>query len=109
MEKKKLTTNEIFCGMPFLLRYFQDLDRKIRVYTPEGGVCEEVEKLKEKKKELLATVKRMDSGDLTVLYYIHKIDCLFPLRLSNALKRLVEAQEELKTLLKTGETNEEPR
>ncbi len=100
MEKKKLTTKEIFCGMPFLQRYFCELERKIRIFTPEGGKCGEVEKLKEKRKNLLFTAKNMDMGDLEILYYLHRLQRVRPMQILNLLKKMSDTQDELSALVK---------
>lgn len=100
MKKKKLSTQEMFCGMPRLKDYFMEMDRTIRAFSPKEGVSEGIEDLKKKRKELWETVEQMDSTDLRIIYYLHKQKRINSLEVVNSLKKLFLSQEELKALLK---------
>lgn len=106
MARKTLTVKELFCGMSFLQNYFRDLEGKIRVFTPEEGKCEEVEKPKNKRKQLLATAKNMDIEDLKILYYLRNLKRILHRALLLALKKSFEAQEELRALIEKGDFSE---
>ncbi len=99
MQKKPLTIKEIFCGQPHLYAYFREMDKTIKAFSPEEGKNGEVEALKKKRSEMLRFVKEMDRVDLQILYYLHSVQRIRPLQLLTALKNLVEAQEELSSLL----------
>ncbi len=103
MVKKTLTSKEIFCGMPYLQNYFRQMERKIKLFTPEEGKCEEVERLKKERKELLERAKNIDIEDLRILYYLHKLKKIFPAQLLAALKKFYGAQEEFIEFLNDGE------
>ena len=100
MKKKKLSTQEMFCGMPRLRDYFMEMDRTIRAFAPKEGVSEGMEDLKKKRKEFWETVERMDRTDLRIIYYLHKQKRVNAIEVMNALKKLFLSQEELKALLK---------
>ncbi len=95
MEKKTLTTKELFCGMPYLRAYFSEMERKIRTFEPQEGISEGVEKLKQKKRELLQIAKGLDAADLQVLYYLHNIHPPRRHQILNKIEKLFVAQEEL--------------
>ncbi len=101
MEKKRLTAEEIFCGMPRLKGYFSRLDGKIKKFTPEEGESAAVEDLKKKRRELLQTARDMDCTDLQILYYIHNLRRLNASQLLLRLERLARAQDELLALIKS--------
>ncbi len=49
MEKKALTTQEIFCGMPHSLHYFNGMDKKIKTFTPQKRHLRSNQRIEEKK------------------------------------------------------------
>lgn len=99
MKRKQITINEIFCGAPRLKEYFQEIDRTIKTFLPMEGKSAGVEELKQKRKALLQTFKEMNRTDLQLLYYVHHFDRIYPHVLLNAIKKLFDAQTELKNLL----------
>ncbi len=104
MEKKKaLTTKEIFCGMPYLKRYFQQMESTIKRFSPTEGKTENVEELKEKMRALLKAAKEMDIADLQIIYYLHRLQRINSGKMLLALKKLFQAQEELSALVKVPE------
>lgn len=103
MKKKTLTAKEILCGIPRLRDYFSEMDRKINTFQPQEGTSEGVEQLKRKRSELLTTITKMDRIDLRILYYIHKLNKIYPCDIARALEKLFYAQEELKDALKGGD------
>ncbi len=103
MEKKTLTIKEIFCGMPRLKSYFQEMDRTIRTFAPSEGKSEGIEELRRKRAALLRTAKEIDRTDLQLLYYLHHLERLHPSKVLSAVKKLFLAQEELNTQILSRE------
>ncbi len=98
-EKKPISPDNVFAGMPFICSYFKDMDGKIRHLRQVGGKEEEVERLKKKRSALYERAKYMDSYDLQMIYYAHAIKRIDSYRFLDALKKLYEAQEELLSLV----------
>ncbi len=101
MEKKSLTVKEIFCGMPRLRTYFEQMDRTIKTYTPTKGSSEGLEALKKKRRALLKQAKEIDSVDLQILYYLNHLTRFTSLQFLTAVKKLFETQEELRDMLRS--------
>ncbi len=93
--KKQLTIEDIFCGMPHLRAYFQEMDRMIKKYKGAPAVDE----LKIKRSALLKTAKEIQRTDLQLLYYIHHYERIYPHTVLHAFQKLFIAQCELKNLL----------
>ena len=104
MKRKELTTQEIFCGMPRLRDFFTEMDRTIKTFQPQEGKSEGIEKLKKERQELLKTAKNMDRTDLRILYYINRLNKIYPVDILRALRKLFSAQEELKSVLRGERT-----
>ncbi len=106
--KKSPTLNELFCGMPYLLKYFKEMDRTIKTFSPQTGKCEEIEAIKKKRRDLLKTAKELDRTDLQIIYYLRRSHKIQPRTLLLSLKRLIQAQEEVESLSSPSVSNEVP-
>ncbi len=83
---------ELFSGMPRARAYFEKLDQTIKKNEGSEGVQE----LIEKREALLDRARKIDRIDLEILYYLHSVTPVTPLRILNGLRDLFDAQEELK-------------
>ncbi len=58
-EKRVVSPENIFCGMPFIQSYFKDLDGKIRSLKGKEGCEAELATLKKKRSDLYETARYM--------------------------------------------------
>ncbi|MBQ8394905.1 MAG: hypothetical protein IJX49_04965 [Clostridia bacterium] len=100
MNKKQVTEKEMFYGMARLRDYFQEIDRTISKFDQGEGSCSALKALKEKRRNLFQTAKNMDRTDLQLIYYLHKLEKIYPHQMLHALQKLVNAQEEVKGLMR---------
>ncbi len=90
-----MTIEKTFCGMPHVVHYFQTTERRIKKFKTMEGREEEAEQLKKEKQRLFNRAKEIDKLDLEILYYIHKLASISPLKIKCSLERMYEAQQEL--------------
>lgn len=100
MPKKKLTINEMFCGMPYLKNYFSHQETMIRKFGKGDVENPAVVELKEKEEILLKTARQMDIEDLRIVYYVHNIKRMYPHRIVEVLRKANDAVEEFLNLTK---------
>lgn len=103
MNKKQVTVTEMFYGMVRLRDYFQEMDRTISKFDQGEGNSPALKELKEKRKNLFQTAKNMDRTDLQLIYYLHKLEKIYPHQMLHALQKLVNAQEEVIGLMRREE------
>ena len=100
MKEKEWTGKEMFCGMPYLRRYFCAMDSEIKRFGQGEGVNPAVEKRKAERAALLQTVRNMDIEDLRVVQYVHTIKKLKPYRVAQILKKISDSVAELESVKK---------
>ena len=99
-KKKELTIEEICFGMPKLRNYFKRMENQIKRFEVDGVVNPKIEALKERKKNLLKTIKNMDSCDLCAVYYLQNIEKMRACYVLNTLKEMSDAVDKFNFLNK---------
>ncbi len=91
---------EAFCAMPKIAELFQQMEREIRYYNRyRWNEQTTKEKLIKKRDELLEVVKSIDNIDLTVLFYLRKLDGINQYKMARMLRELYQAQCDFKNEL----------
>ena len=95
---------DMFRGIPELVRVFQQYERDIRYYNRYNWNADTTkEKLIQKRNELLELAKNLDNRDLMILYYIENTDGLGSYRALNILRDYYRAQCKFKNQISKNE------
>ncbi len=90
---KELQLEELFCGMPELLEYFQDTKNTLRYFhlTTYKNVTTKKE-FEEFRENLLQTAKELRVKDLACIFYLRHIDGINITGVIRTLRKRYEAQ-----------------
>lgn len=109
MQEKKMKEafqeiEDMFRGIPELVRIFQQYERDIRYYSRYNWDHNTTkEKLIQKRNELLELAKNLENRHLMILYYIENTDGLGVYRALNLLREYYRAQCKFKNQISKNE------
>ena len=90
---KELQLEELFCGMPELLEYFQETKKTLRYFhlTTYKRVTTKKE-FQDFHEKLLQTAKELQAKDLACIFYLQHIDGINMSDIIRTLQKRYEAQ-----------------
>ena len=91
--EKELQLEELFCGMPALLEYFQETKKTLRYFhlTTYKRVATKKE-FEQFHENLLQTAKELQAKDLACIFYLRHIDGINMTNIIRTLQKRYKAQ-----------------